>query len=308
MNRGLNILVCIASLWFAANGPAQTIPDEYQEVSKVLGRTGDFKANVFKIGLPRNDLDVTVAGVHTPTSFGFTGWIAMTKGDAGMDIMMGDLVLLQEEVNPIMSALLTNGLEVTALHNHFFWEEPRIFFMHVHGHGRAEELARQIKPALDIIGHVIPRSAPSVTATSDHTPNFTLDTARIVSIVKHGGERSGSVYKITVGRDDLTVKEMGAVINARMGLNTWAAFLGTNDSAVVAGDIAMLENELTPVLKSLRNSQFNVVAIHHHMTGTKPMIIFLHYWASGSVEKLAAGFRAAMDQLGKGNPPSLMNH
>ena len=117
-----------------------------------LGKQGDFKDNVLKVNIPRNDVKVTVAGVATPTPFGFGGWVAMTKGDGGHQVMMGDLVLLQDEVNPVMSALLDNGLDVTALHNHFFWDEPRMFYMHVHGHGTAAELARKLKPAIDLIG------------------------------------------------------------------------------------------------------------------------------------------------------------
>lgn len=126
-----------------------------------------------------------------------------------------------------------------------------------------------------------------------------LDTERIAKIVGHAGEQSGPVYKITLGRDDLSVKEMGATINARMGFNTWAAYVGTNDNAAVAGDIAMLENEVNPVLKALRSNGLDVVAIHHHMINTQPMIIFLHYWGRRPADKLAAGFKAAVDQLGK---------
>ena len=118
------------------------MPREYQEVLQALGKQGDFKANVLKINIPRNDLKVTVDDIATPTPFGFGGWLAMTKGDGGAHVMMGDLVLLEDEVNPIMSALLDNGLEVTALHNHFFWETPRIFYMHVMGHGKPADLAR----------------------------------------------------------------------------------------------------------------------------------------------------------------------
>src|SRR5881275_1715991 len=131
---------------------AQAVPAEYQQVLTTLGKQGDYKANVLKVNIPRNDLSVTVANVKTPTPFGFGGWIAMTKGTGSMDVMMGDLVLTQDEVNPVMSALLDNGLEVTALHNHFLWEEPRIFYMHVHGHGKTADLAREVKPALDLIG------------------------------------------------------------------------------------------------------------------------------------------------------------
>src|SRR6266436_1765276 len=147
-----NSFVRVVALVFAMaiSAAAQEMPAEYQNVLKALGKQGDFKANVLKINIPRSDLTVTVDGVATPTPFGFGGWLAMTKGDHGMEVMMGDLVLLEDEVNPVMSALLDNGLEVTALHNHFFYESPRIFFMHVHGHGKAADLATKVKPALDL--------------------------------------------------------------------------------------------------------------------------------------------------------------
>src|SRR6266487_2012521 len=135
---------------------AQDVPAEYQQVLTTLGKQGDFKDKVLKVNIPRNDVKVTIAGVATPTPFGFGGWVAMTKGDGGHDVLMGDLVLTQEEVNPVMSALLDHGIEVTALHNHFFWDEPRVFYMHVHGHGQAADLANEIKPALDLIGHGAP--------------------------------------------------------------------------------------------------------------------------------------------------------
>jgi len=276
---------------------AQTVPDDYQQVLKITGKSGDYKANVLKVNIPRNDIHVSIDNLSVPTPFGFGGWFAMTKGDSGDDVMMGDLVLLQEEVNPVMSALLDHGIEVTALHNHFFWENPRIFYMHVHGHGKPAELAEHIKPALELIGKSVP--AASGGAPSSAPAKTDLDTTRIAKIVGHDGEQNGAVYKITVGRDDIKLKEMGATINARMGLNTWAAFYGTNEDAVVAGDVAMLENEVTPTLKALRSHGLDVVAIHNHMIETQPVVIFLHYWGRGSAEKLAAGFKAALEQAGK---------
>ena len=276
---------------------AQDVPPEYQQVLTTLGKQGDYKANVLKVNIPRSDVSVTVANVKTPTPFGFGGWVALTKGTGGNDVLMGDLVLTQDEVNPVMSALLDNGFDVTALHNHFFWDEPRMFFMHVHGQGKPADIAKRIKPAIDLIGKNTQKPGGTPAAAA---PANALDTAKLAQIVGTQGEQNGAVYKITIGRDDLKVTEMGAPINARMGLNTWAAFVGTNDKAAIAGDIAMLGNEVTPVLKALRKNGLDVVAIHHHMVDTRPTIYFLHYWGTGAADKLATGFKAAVNELGKG--------
>jgi hypothetical protein len=291
------VLIVTTALLIAAapSARAQTMPAAYQQVLTTLGKTGDYADNVLKVNVPRNDLTVTVAGVKTPTPFGFGGWLGMTKGTGGLDVMMGDLVLTQDEVNPVMSALLDNGLDVTALHNHFMWDEPRIFYMHVHGRGTPADLARKVKPALDLIGKDTRQSTGAPAAASPST----LDTAKIAQIVGVKGSQTGPVYKITIGRNDLHLMDMGAPVNARMGLNTWAAFVGTDQNAAVAGDVAMLASEVTPVLKALRKNGLDVVAIHQHMTSTNPTIYFLHYWGTGPADKLATGFKAAVDQLGR---------
>src|SRR5262245_25496170 len=173
---------------------AQEMPADYKAVLQTLGKTGDFKANVLKVNVPRNDLSVTVAGVKTPTPFGFGGWVAMTKGDGGHEVLMGDLVLTEDEVNPVMSALLDNGIDVTALHNHFFWEQPRLFLMHVHGMGSAADLANKVKPALALIGKkggassgstqtaAPAASAPSATAPPAAAPKIDINTQQIAKI------------------------------------------------------------------------------------------------------------------------------
>jgi Domain of Unknown Function (DUF1259) len=295
--RALGSVLVASAVLAPARADAQDVPAEYKGVLTTLGKTGDFKDGVLKVNIPRSDLKVTIDKRPAPTPFGFGGWVALTKGD-GMDVMMGDLVLTEDEVNPVMSALLQNGLDVTALHNHFFWEQPRIFYMHVHGMGSPADLATRVKPAIDLIDQAAKKSATSPSSPPAQAPP-TVDGAALAKIIGTPGEQTGPVYKITIGRPDIDLREHGARINARMGLNTWAAFAGTDADAMVAGDIAMLDNEVTPVLKALRANGINVVAIHHHMTGVAPAVIFLHYYGTGPAPTLAQGVRAAVDLLGK---------
>jgi uncharacterized protein DUF1259 len=289
----------LAVAWLVSPGVAaspQDVPPDYKQVLAAFGNRGDYKDGVLKINIPRNDVQVTINKKPAPTPFGFGGWIAFTKGDGGANVMMGDLVLKEDEVNTVMSAILDNGLDVTALHNHFFFEQPRMFYMHVHGMGTTEDLLRRVKPAIDLIDKTS-KSAPP--APSAPPPDSTLNVAALAKIIGTQGEQNGAVYKITIGRPDIAMKEHGAIINARMGLNTWAAFVGTDADAMVAGDVAMLEREVTPVLKALRSQGLSVVAIHHHMTGVSPTVVFLHYFGTGPADQLARGVRAAVDRLGK---------
>jgi Domain of Unknown Function (DUF1259) len=289
------IINSTAALLLAASAAAQEPPAEYKAVLTALGKTGDFRDGVLKVNIPRNDLRVTIGGRPAPTPFGFGGWVALTKGEGGLEVLMGDLVLTEDEVSPVTSALLENGFEVTALHNHFFWEQPRIFYLHVHGMGAADDLARRLKPTLALVGRAAPPAAPATPAAAPPT----MDGAALAAIMGHPGEQTGPVYKITIGRSDFTMREHGAVINARMGLNTWAAFAGTDADAMVAGDVAMLDGEVTPVVKALRAAGLHVVAMHHHMIGVQPSVTFLHYYGTGPAKTLAEGVRSAVALLGK---------
>lgn len=296
MRRAAVILLVGGWLGMTTAARAQNVPVDYQAVLTALNKSGDFKENVLKVNIPRNDVRVTIAGRDAPTPFGFGGWLAFTKGDGGRDVMMGDLVLTEDEVNPVMSALLTNGLDVTALHNHFFWDTPRMFFLHVHGMGTAADLTKRVKPAIDLI-EASAKKNPS--APGGPSSPGGLDSGAVAKILGFPGEQTGSVFKITIGRPDIALREHGALINARMGLNTWAAFAGTDADAMVAGDVAMLESEVTPVLRTLRANNLNAVALHHHMTGVSPVVIFVHYYGTGPATTLARGVRAAVELLGK---------
>lgn len=288
-------VVLLLGMLLSTSPHAQEMPVEYAAFLKTIEKTGDYKDGVLKANIPRIDLKVSISGRAVPTPLGFGGWVALTPGTGGQHVMMGDLVLTDVEVNPVMTALLENGIDVTALHNHFFHEEPRIFYMHVHGIGAPDDLARRLRPALALIG----RPAEPATQPTTPPPPPGLDGAALAKVIGHPGEFTGPVYKITIGRPDIDMRAHGARINARMGLNTWAAFAGTDKDAVVAGDVAMLEDELTPVLKALRANGLDIVAIHHHMTSVQPMVVFLHYYGKGEAVALAKGVRAAVDQTGK---------
>jgi hypothetical protein len=270
-------------------------------VDQALAKKGNVVADqgVYTVPLPRNDLKVTIQGEPIPIPFGFGGWVAFKKTrDGRSTVMMSDTVFLQDEVNPVISAAQANGIEVTAIHNHFFFEEPRIFYMHVHGMGDAAELARSYAAAIRETKLHPANQAPPVSPPAQ-TGVELFDTARLSEIAGYPGQVNGPTYKITVGRPDLTVTAMGAEITAAIGLNSWAAFAGNRDRAHIAGDIAMLQPEVNPVIAALRKNSLNVVALHHHMLGEEPRIIFLHYYGTGPATALAQGFRAALDELGK---------
>lgn len=269
-------------------------------IEELTGAKGtlDAKEGVFKVSLPRADIKATVAGVRMTPPLGLTAWAAFTR--AGKHTMvMGDIVLLEDQVNPVMSAALDGGLAVTALHNHFFWDTPRVMFMHVGGMGDEKTLAAAV-------GKVFARlketsGGKGETPRADVDPaKTTLSPAKVEAILRYKGDLKNGVYKVVVGR---TTKMGGHVVGKAMGVNTWAAFAGSDEKAIVDGDFAVLESELQPVLRALRGGGINVVAIHNHMTDESPRIVFLHYWGAGPVEALAHTLGAALEQTRSEAPP-----
>jgi hypothetical protein len=280
--------------------PALTA-DEMTAIDAALGKKGSYKdaESVYTTPMPRNDLKMKIKGEPVPIPFGFGGWVSFKKTvDGKSAIVMSDNVLLMEEVNPLISAAHANGLEIAAIHNHFFYEEPRIFYMHIHGMGTVEELAKKYANTIRE-SKIFPANQPASVAPPTVTGKENFDLPALDAIVKYTGTVNGPTYKYTIGRADLKVMAMGVEMTTNIGLNTWASFAGKQDDAHIAGDIVMLQSEVNTVIKTLRTHNLEVVAVHNHMLGDNPHLIFLHYYGRGNAATLAQGFRAALDVLGK---------
>ena len=287
--------VLAAAVSCASHVSASTPPPNGARIETLTGAKGVLIAseNVFKISVPRADLDVRAAGMEMKPPMGLTSWAAFKRSGAHT-LVMGDMVVLEDQVNPVMSVALDNGLEVTALHNHFFWDLPKVMFMHIGGMGDEGALATAVGKVLAKIRDT--SAGKGEIPLADLDPAWTtLDPKKIEAILPEKGELKDGVYKVVIGR---TTRMHGEPIGAAMGVNTWAAFVGTDEQAVAEGDFAVLESELQGVLKTLRKAGIDIVAIHQHMTGEEPRIVFLHYWGLGSTESLSRGLRAALDLTG----------
>ena len=268
----------------AAGGPDADV------IAKITGLQPEVKDGIATVRVPRTDLSVVIDGVTTTPFQGLTSWVAFSQaGDKTM--IMGDLTLTEDRVNPTMSAALDNGLEVTALHNHFFYEHPRIFFMHIGGMGTMEQLATGVAKALAAAKTAAGAPAEGFGGPTIPSPS-TIEAQPLESIFGQPGQTKDGMVKFVFGKKTTT---HGQEMGAGMGVNTWAAFAGSPKAAVVDGDFAMLEDELQGVLKSLRHANVNVVAIHSHMTQEQPRILFLHFWAKGPADDLARKIKAALD-------------
>ncbi len=281
------VLFVISSLFILILiGLTDTYAADISEAEKVLGVTGQMQEGATVFSFPRSDLKVRIDGEPVPTALGFGSWTAWkAMGDEFM--VMGDLVLLESEINPVISALAEANINVTAVHNHFIGEEPRIMYMHIGGMGMTSTLAKGIRNALDKTA--TPKGPPSTSS-----PALALDTKQIEGIIGHPGKAGGGVFKIVLGRQG--VRMGGVELTASMGLNTWAAFVGTNERAHVAGDVAMTAGEVNKVIRELRKGGINLAAVHNHMLDEEPRIFFLHYWGTGPAKKLAETVHNAFDQ------------
>ncbi len=293
--RTTTSVALLASLAIAAvpGRPARADDLDGALIEKLTGARGQHDAaeGVFKVSVPRTDLHVVVGRVSLAPAQGLISWAAF-QGSAIEARVMGDLVLTEDQVNPVMSVALDNGLEVTALHNHFLGDSPRVMFMHIGGMGDVPSLASAVGKVFAKIGATAGGRGEAPSPRIDPSAS-SLDPARIEAVLGAKGASGGGVYKVVLGRK---VSMEGMPAGSAMGVNTWAAFAGSDGSAVVDGDLAVLETELQPVLKALRSAGIDVVAIHQHMTGETPRMMFLHYWGTGSTTALARGLRSALDR------------
>jgi hypothetical protein len=282
------VALIVSSTTIASAAPPALDVAKIEQLTGAKGKL-DEKENVFKVTVPRTDLSVRTAGIKLSPPQGLASWAAFTRS-GGHVMVMGDLCLTEDQVNPVMSAALEAGLDVTALHNHFFWESPRLMYMHIGGMGDEAQLAGAVGKVFAAM-----KEKPTPQRSIDLDPSKTkLDPAKIDAILGHKGELSGGVYKVVIGR---VTRMEGAEVGKTMGVNTWAAFAGSDEQAVVDGDFAMLEGELQGVLKALRKGGLDVVAIHQHMTMEQPRMMFLHYFGVGPTQKLAGALKDALGVL-----------
>lgn len=268
--------------------------EDSDQFEKNTGLKGTYNESekVFKVSFPRTDIPISVDQVFLDPFMGLTSWAAFTPMNDQF-MVMGDLVLLQDEVNPVMSILLDNGLEVTALHNHFFYDKPSIFFMHIGGVGSLQFLSDGVKKAMSAIKDIRSqnKNLPNGFGKLLINEKNSINAANLEAILGAKGQSKDGMFKVVIGRK---TKMSGIEVGKDMGVNTWAAFAGDDEAAIVDGDFAVQEKELQSVLKILRKGNINVVAIHNHMIMESPRIIFLHFWGKGKAEDLAKTISLAL--------------
>src|SRR5437016_9259340 len=268
------------------------------QIDQLTGLKGKLneKEGAYKVSFPREDIAVSVDGWKRPAFMGLSTWAAFTKAAHSEAMVMGDTVLFEDEVNLAMFVALESGLNVTALHNHFFFDKPRVFFMHIEGEGTLEHLASSVRLLYDKVREFrASHPTPADSFLKPPLPDVSTITADPLNkIFRTSGEVNKGMIKFTFGRP---AKMHGVTIDSMMGVNTWVAFAGSDENAVVDGDFVVTENDLRPALKSLREAGINIVAIHSHMTGDEPRIIFFHYWGRGPAQSLAQSVQKALPAI-----------
>jgi hypothetical protein len=288
--RAFSIFAVCVAVTLAGSASAQDV--DWKKVDEALGRTAAVSGDVHRYGFPRSDLQVTIDGVTIRPALALGGWVAFKPAHGGA-MIMGDLVLLETEINPVMTKLIENGAEITAVHNHLLRASPATFYMHVGGQGDPVRLATAIRSAL--AESKTPLTPPAPPATQ---PAIDLDTAQLDEIIGAKGQANGGVYQFGVPRRD-PVNESGMQIAPAgpMGLATGINFQPTGGGkAAITGDFVLTAEEVNPVIRALRANGIEVTAIHSHMLAEQPRLIFMHFWANDDALKLARGLRAALDK------------
>jgi hypothetical protein len=291
--RAILPIAFAAILASAASASAQNI--DWSKVDEAFGRKATVTGDVHRYGFPRTDLTVALDGVTIKPALALGGWIAMKPAHGGA-MVMGDLVLLESEINPVMTALIHNGLEITAIHNHVLRGNPATFYMHVGGHGDPANIATAILQALQ--SSQTPLAPPAAPASQ---PAIDLDTAELDQIIGVKGQPNGGVYQFAVPRRD-PVTEGGMKLEPAgpIGVATAIGFQPTGGGkAAITGDFVLVAEEVQPVIKALRRSGIEITAIHSHMLDEQPRLIFMHFWANDDAQKLARGLRDAVDKTAR---------
>jgi len=278
-------------IWLSASASAQQI--DWQKVDDVFARKAAVTGDVHRYGFPRTDLSVTLDGVAIKPALALGGWVVFKPAHDGV-MVMGDLVLLETEINPVMTKLIGGGLEITAIHNHLLRGNPYTFYMHVVGHGDAVKVASAIREALAVSKTPL---APA-SASGGAAPAIDLDTAQLDQIIGVKGQANGGVYQFGIPRrDPITESGMQIAPAGPMGVATGINFQSTgNGKAAITGDFVLAGNEVNPVIRALRSNGIEVTAVHTHMIDEQPRLFFLHFWANEDAVKLAQGLRAALDK------------
>ncbi len=272
------------------------LPLDTTALDAILGLKGKVNSGEYKVTIPQHDLSIMVDDFKIIPAMGLGTWVAFTPAPGGT-MVMGDIIITETDLRPVQQEIIRQGLTITAIHNHFVRNHPNVMYMHIGGTGPTETMAKKARAVLDKVKEVRGGDPSNGTASAEAVAN-SLDTKALDAVLGHKAEMSKGVYKYTIGRPDVNLKEHGVPVTSFLGFNTWAAFQGTPGKAAVAGDFTMLEDEVAPVIKALIENGIEVVAVHNHMVHEQPRIFFLHYWGIGPAGDLARGLRAALDQTG----------